>query len=110
MPAQPDRFCHQCGQPLPRVGAITVKLDRHDSDKLRASAMRSPVPVAIQMETIDFPPPPQLPKVNDETMPDAGWLKKHLRKQTDNQRRSRLIFILVTATALLVWVLTHTYP
>jgi hypothetical protein len=99
----PRKFCPECGQPLPIVGRDTVRLDRHDSDKLRAASTRSPIP----------PPPPLEPAdetslvmaLAEETMPDAGWLRKHLRSRNERAARAVVWVIAIAMTALLVgWV------
>jgi len=98
------KYCPECGQPLPLAGRDTIRLDRHDSDKLRAAAKRSPIPPPPPLEPIDETS--LVTALSEETMPDAGWLRKHLRSKNERAARAVVRVALIFATAVLAgWIL-----
>lgn len=103
------RFCPNCGAALTgRTGSATTKIELEKLDELRAKAVRS------------LPPPPALPSLaieecarcsstpppTAETLPDAGWLRKHLRERARRTRR-RLLPAVLALLALAVGLVAY---
>lgn len=109
------RFCPTCGQPMPpKVGVQTVRLTPEEFAAVRPLAVRTPLPPPPGLPSVIVESP--LPVLVDptesgagvETLPDAGWLRKHLRERERRARREFapiVIIVLAFAVGLLAYAL-----
>lgn len=80
---RPVLYCPWCGK------KIDLNDDRRDTVKLSTEEIHALLPHAHRSDA---------PPAGAETMPDAGWLEKHLRKQ--RRVRRAVLFVCIIAFSL----------
>ncbi len=88
-------YCPYCGKKIELGREFS---DLRDTQELSLDELNTLMPKAHRS---DAPPPPLRP--GEETMPDNGWLRKHLNRQ----RRIQTRFMLLLVAVLLVFMVTY---